>query len=128
MKLRNKKTGKVAEFHYLQTDYVAPLILTVKEPDVEQYRMFPYESLAELNAYWEDYTPQEPLIKDKEIRKAIRSWAEINNITMVMYDSAWNAFRRHDFTIGFGYDFDKKDGLEDSRIYTIDELCGEEEE
>ena len=53
MKLRNKKTGEIVEFRYLQSDYVAPLVLTIYENDKPE--MFTYNSLAELNAEWEDY-------------------------------------------------------------------------
>lgn len=52
MKLRNKKTGKIVEFHYLQNDYVSPLVLTIMcngKPE-----MISYNSLAELNAEWCD--------------------------------------------------------------------------
>lgn len=53
MKLRNKKTGEIVEFRYLQSDYVAALVLKTYENDkTEMYR---YNSLAELNAEWEDY-------------------------------------------------------------------------
>ena len=53
MKLRNKKTGEIVEFGYLQSDYVAPLVLTTYEND--KPKMYSYASLAELNAEWEDY-------------------------------------------------------------------------
>ena len=72
---------------------------------------------------------KEPLIKDEKIRKAIRAWAEANEIETAEYDEYWVSFRRDDKTISF------KDedrclgfyGLENSRDYTITELCGEEE-
>ena len=53
MKLKNKKTGEIVEFRYLQSDYVAPLVLTTYENDKPE--MYSYNSLAELNAEWEDY-------------------------------------------------------------------------
>ena len=89
-----------------------------------------YRSLAELNKEWEDYKPDEPLIKDNKIRKAVRAWAEANEIETVEYDDYWVSFRRDDKVINF------KDedsclgfyGLGDNKTYTIDELCGEEEE
>lgn len=109
MKLRNKTTGEIV--------HIWEIIIEGRA----------YNSLAEIKENYEDINPPEPLIKDDEIRKAIRSWAEINTITNVIYDSAWNAFRQHDFTICFGYDFERKDGLEDNRVYTITELCGEED-
>ena len=87
-----------------------------------------YDTLAELCAEWEDCTPAEPLIKDEKIRKAVKAWAEANDITKVSHDAGWNAFRCTDFVIAFDHDFDRHDGLEDMRSYTIAELCGEEEE
>lgn len=73
---------------------------------------------------------KEPLIKDEKIRKAILAWAEANEIETVEYDEYWVSFRRDDKTISFK-DEDRClgfHGLENSRDYTIDELCGEEEE
>ena len=57
MKLKNKKTGEIVDFRYLQSDYVAPLVLTTHEND--KPKMYKYNSLAELNAEWED-APEEP--------------------------------------------------------------------
>lgn len=71
---------------------------------------------------------KEPLIKDEKIRKAVRAWADANNITQVSHDAGWNALRCTDFVIAFDYDFDRHDGLKDMKSYTIAELCGEEEE
>lgn len=53
MKLKNKKTGEIVEFRYLQRDHVAPLVLTTYENDKPM--MYSYNSLAELNEEWEDY-------------------------------------------------------------------------
>ena len=57
MKLRNKKTGEIVEFRYLQSDHVAPLVLSTRESDKPE--MYTYNSLAELNDEWED-APEEP--------------------------------------------------------------------
>lgn len=74
------------------------------------------------------YKHQKPLIKDEKIRKAVRAWADANNIIEVCYDAVWNAFRMDDFTCSFDYDFDRHDGLVDTCNYTIIKLCGKEEE
>lgn len=58
MKLRNKKTGEIVEFRYLQSDYIAPLVLTTYENDKPE--MYTYNSLADLNEEWEDY--EEPKV------------------------------------------------------------------
>lgn len=121
MKLKNKKTGEIID----GGDY-----LNVYDDLDHQGKSWHYNSLADLNDEWEDYTPKEPLIKDEKIRKAVRAWAEACCIETVEYDEYWVSFRRDDKTISFK-DEDRCLGfyeLENSRDYTIDELCGEEEE
>lgn len=121
MKLRNKKTGEVVveinKIGLVWNKYGMPA-------EIGQY-----DSITELCEEWEDYKPKEPLIKDEKIRNAVRAWAEANNITQVSYNAGWNTFRcTGDFVISFDYDFDRHDGLEDMKRYTIAELCGEEEQ
>ena len=120
MKLRNKKTGKIVNVNKIGLAYNqvnAPFDLGV------------YNSLAELNEEWEDYTPQEPLIKDEKIRKAVRAWADRNYITEVTasvptYDSAILSLSWGMLSIEF---IDDKEDLIDGGTYTITDLCGEEE-
>lgn len=124
MKLRNRKTGKITEIEEVN--------LVVMNDECDCYESFAeYHSLAELNADWEDYEPKEPLIKDEKIREAVRAWAEANDVLEVFIDR-----------IGDGsyielYDEDdgrrrisalRPAGLRIGEAYTIDELCGEEEE
>lgn len=118
MKLRNKKTGEA-----VYVDFQIPIC-----NNDETLGSYSVTSLEALNRSFEDYKPKEPLIKDEKIRKAVRAWAEANNITQVSHDACWNAFRCTDFVIAFDYDFDRHDGFEDMKSYTIDELCGGEEE
>jgi hypothetical protein len=85
--------------------------------------LFSYHSLAELNKEWEDYRPKEPLIKDENIRKIIRAWADENDTTVVEYKLFKNEFVDGYLNIiGFNRKFNE---LCD-KSYTIDELCGEE--
>lgn len=122
MKLKNKKTGKITEIEEVN--------LIVMSDERDCYESFAdYQSLAELNADWEDYKPAEPLIKDEKIRKAVRAWDEANNFLDDIEVHSLTAGTR--FSIGhydieflgyFIYD------LESNKTYTIDELCGEEEE
>lgn len=128
MRLRNKKTGEVIDLDIANIKAQFGGISVIPEPVKLGGDEYVYHSLAELNADWEDYKPTEPLIKDEKIRKAVRAWAEANNITQVSHDARWNAFRCTDFVIAFDYYFDRHDGFEDMKSYTIDELCGEEEE
>ena len=128
MKLRNKKTGELGKLHCdMNVNHTKYGVF--EDTDIRGH-YWEYDSLAELNAEWEDYEPKEPLIKDKKIRKAVRAWAEANEIETVDYDNYWVAFGRDDKTISFK-DYDKClgfYGLDDNATYTIDELCGEEEE
>lgn len=126
MKLKNKKTGEVVES--FKNGPIDLYFYPNEHKGGDDIERETYQSLSDLNSEWEDYAPTEPLIKDEKIRKAIRAWAEANEITQVSHDACWNAFRCSDFAIAFDYDFDRHDGFEDMKSYTIDELCGEEEE
>ena len=129
MKLRNKKTGEIVTFVTLEEIYDDELDFTYIKKSGNENELS-YSSLKKFNDEWEDYAPKEPLIKDEKIRKAVRAWADANEIETVEYDEYWVSFRRDDKTISF------KDedrclgfyGLENSKDYTITELCGEEEE
>ena len=122
MKLRNKKTGEIID----GGDY-----LNVYDDLDHQGKSWHYNSLAELNEDWEDYVPKEPLIKDEKVRKAVRAWAEANEISQAQFDRYTSGFSASDddhnllSMISFdGFVFMFVDG----KYYTIDELCGEEEE
>lgn len=131
MRLRNKKTGVIIE-----PDRVA-IIKNTKETSTASFNRIAanYYSLAELNEEWEDYKPTEPLIKDEKVRKAVRAWAEANELSGKL-----RVINEH-------FDCCKIIGRCDSRnvcleieskttiahankdqFYTITELCGAEEE
>ena len=119
MKLRNKKTGEVKKM------WKDNICLSFSDCNKVYY------SLAELNQEWEDYRPADPLIKDEKIRKAVRAWAEANEISQAQFDRYISGFSASDdehnilSMISFeGFVFMFVDG----EYYTIDELCGEEEE
>lgn len=71
---------------------------------------------------WADH--EAPLIKDEKIRKAVRAWAEANDIERVWHEYASCWLRGNGLKIELENDevVDLK-----QRNYTIDELCGEEE-
>ena len=124
MKLRNKKTGEIGKLHCDMN--VNPTKYGVFEDTDIRGHYWEYDSLAELNDEWEDYKPTEPLIKDKKIRKAVRAWAEANDITEINVASSgyelWGGI--DDWCIHFGGNpFKDIKPLK----YTIAELCGEEE-
>ena len=127
MRLRNKNTGEVVE--PFEGGPIDLYFYLNGHKGGNEFDRKTYQSLSDLNDEWEDYTPKEPLIKDEKIRKAVRAWAEACFIETVEYDEYWVSFRRDDKTISFK----DEDGclgfyeLENSRDYTIDELCGEEE-
>ena len=122
MKLRNKKTGKIIEINTID------LVVTGNLCDKIEDRQ---PSLTKLNEEWEDYTPKEPLIRDKNERKAVKVWAYVNSIKEVIYAE------RPDRSLCNLLDMEYDDTsisfigwiptLKDSKTYTIAELCGEEE-
>ena len=122
MKLRNKKTGEA-----VYVDFRIPLC-----NNDEALGSYSVTSLEALNRSFEDYKPTEPLIKDKKIRKAVRAWAEANNIRAVYYSPEEDGFyvKNFDDEIVTSIYFADKPMEEDGygEHYTIDELCGEEEE
>ena len=129
MKLRNKKTGEVAEIYldnYTATNNIVSVCLKVKDdvsPDGYKY-IASYTNLVELLEEWEDYTPQEPLIKDEKIRKAIRAWG-YSPLTFKQHRrKGYCQFWYLDKYICFRDEFE---GLKDRKLYTITELCGEED-
>jgi len=108
MKLHNKKTGEIWDIgKVLSNDYPC------------------WETLAQLCEDWED--AKEPLIKDPKIRKAVRAWAEANGIDHIVsyiledgIEFAGNATR-------LNIRFEQSLVIDTNRIYSITELCGEEE-
>ena len=87
MRLRNKKTGEVFDALIRENGGAGSYSLIVCDIksyeqskstlDATHFVLDEYETLTELNEDWEDYAPKEPLIKDKKIRKAVRTWAEV---------------------------------------------------
>lgn len=126
MKIRNKKTGEIGEPRVAyQEIYV----------DTTEHKTYCYKSITKFNEEWEDYKPAEPLIKDEKIRKAVRAWAEANEVEKlaVMCHSVWEATMTEiakidnaSLKIVFSGDLGIKRGYTFTD-YTIAELCGEEE-
>lgn len=77
------------------------------------------------------HEPNEPLIKDEKIRKAVRAWAEANGLDSlpIHYDSIYNRFcDAPDFCVAIDfYKGVKGEGLHGGYSYYLNELCGEEE-
>ncbi len=132
MKLRNKKTGEIVEAESCNTTtgmigifyHNEKGILTLGSKDC-------FETLADLNEEWEDYKPAEPLIKDEKVRKAVRAWAEANglkNVAFEDYDDENCYFIDRDYEPQIWFSKKSMQGcsVDDGKIYSIAELCGEE--
>lgn len=131
MKLRNKKTGEVVKAFEGGPIDLYFYLNKYEENEVDRKT---YQSLAELNSEWEDYTPKDPLIKDEKIRKAVKAWAEANEII-----KAFVAMDKNMNWIVYGDDIDRNRFMieffdrvvsenDETNNYTIDELCGDEGE
>ncbi len=127
MKLRNKKTGEVVDAVNMTVSTPCEPVLGYEASD----QIGEYASLAELNEYWEDYKPAEPLIKDEKIRKVVRAWAEVEGETQVQVThcrkhilSIWSATKENG-NIDFDCDIEE---TFDEGFYSINQLCGEGEE
>ena len=84
-----------------------------------------------LTDWFEEIKPAEPLIKDKKIRKAVRAWAEANDITEInVADNGYELWGGDDdWCIHFSGDgFVNPFEHIKPQQYTIEELCGEDEE
>lgn len=98
--------------------------------DVDNHRYLPVEQadgiISCMNYHPEVEIPKEPLIKDEKIRKAVRAWADVNNI-----DKATCKEEIHCVTFeterGMFISFDNADPIPPEGTYTIEELCGEGE-
>lgn len=120
MKLRNKKTGEIVE----REEFIL-----IKHIDGDGgWQDGEYHSLAELNEAWEDYKPAEPLIKDEKVRKAVRAWAEANEIGP-QDTIRFNGIEHRLSWISTAIEFNEYEALSDleKEDYTIAELCGEED-
>lgn len=138
MKLRNKKTGEIFDALIREKGGGGSYSLIVCDIkayeqskstlDATHFVLEEYDSLAKLNDDWEDYKPAEPLIKDPKIRKAVRAWAEANGFepdyTVRHYSTSF-ALTSWQADIEFN---EYIEDLEEGKEYSIEELCGEDEE
>lgn len=125
MKLRNKITKEICDAEAREDG----IYVKNNWGNGEEWHKYGLECLGD---NWEYYVePKEPLIKDEKIRKAVRAWADANEISQAQFDRYTSGFSACDdghnllSMISFdGFVFMFVDG----KYYTIDELCGEEEE
>lgn len=73
--------------------------------------------------------PKEPLIKDESVRKQLRKWADCYGYRKVLAHSTLRQFWSLDGerTLEIYDDYDSDNLIEDGE-YSVEELCGEEEE
>lgn len=128
MKLRNKKTGEILE----DVKFIDTSLNTVEIHYLDSgvLRMETEKNYHSFLQNWEDYdAPKEPLIKDDKIRKAVRAWAEALKVDTIRFDRVSQGFSFGNVNLYSSINFDGfVFDLIDGRIYTIAELCGEEEE
>ena len=140
MKLRNKRTGDIWEFDCIGLSIAETTLQKLKAGQAGGVCFA--NSLADLNEEWEDYKSAEPLIKDEKIRKAVRAWADANDIRyiepcarsnkdnyrIVGFNALGRSFtmeisNEYECRITFGQALSRKK----RRAYTIAEICGEED-
>ena len=123
MLLINKVTNKICDAEarddgiYVKTNW----------GDGEKWHKY---GLGCLGDNWEYYVePKDSLIKDEKIRKAVRAWADLYGykfMTHRFYTTTtghrWSLLARETQEICLP----ELDDLDESKDYTIDELCGEE--
>lgn len=126
MKLRNKKTGEHGEYQVVSAGY----LIRVRNCDTNESYL--YDCIAGFNDNWEDYKPIEPLIKDEEIRKAVRAWTEVNGVKQVIVEKDFSTYTFYpadtDRVSISVWTEPSLSNLSKDKTYTIAELCGEEEE
>lgn len=120
MKLRNKKTDAVANYR---------IILQRETGNGSNKAPIKYVcgTLTKLNEEWEDYKSAEPLIDDEKIRKAVKYWADVNNISKATCKEEMHCVT-FETERGMFVSFENADPIPPEGTYTIAELCGEEEE
>lgn len=131
MKLRNKKTGEIGQIGYVATNDGAIIVEDISGSEYPFSVISNYKTLTKLNEDWEDYKPAGPLIKDEKIRKAVKAWAEAVGTECVEITHSRSHFIRF---MSYLADDDELcmsreiGQIFDEKLYTIAELCGEEEE
>lgn len=131
MKLRNKKTGKrgwIAECN----NYFIVVYPVNEKWEAYSNEKYVYHSLSEVCEDWEDV--KEPLIKDEKMRKFVRDWAEMNGISEIIVFDKSNSPYIPAGQVVFAEDaghlricFKTDEKFDTDRIYSVPELCGEEE-
>ena len=133
MKLREKKTGKIYNWALIGIKDSEKRIKLFYHKDEDwkfKYGSEPnfcyYEDFGGLLSEFEIYEPVDPLIKDEKIRKAVRAWAEVGCVEKVSVTDDYTLYDEHSCASIRFFRPISISLLTDS-VYTIAELCGEEE-
>lgn len=119
MKLRNKKTGQIVTI-----ECITLFESTTLDGTFESFDEF--YSLTKLNEEWEDYEPKEPLIKDENIRKAIKYIFPEYALIHIEKQGGKRIFEFGGTRLEI--DAPNENAINHGLSYCISELCGEEEE
>ena len=127
MKFRDKETGKIqtCDMVVITDEPIDGKIASLNK------HAFIFRSIEQFNDNCEDYKPAEPLIKDEKVRKAVRAWAEANELEdFIVQNQHFNNCKiigrkgnRHS-----KIEFLATIANAKSHAYAIAELCGEEGE
>lgn len=126
MKLVNKKTGEAATLVYF--DFAQDLFGIRLDNGKFEY----CTSLTELNNKWVE--KREPLIKNEETREVVRAWAKVNGIDLLecgCFDGTFSEFmwlKQNCDERSIWFREKELVNLSPERLYTVEELCGQEEE
>lgn len=130
MKLRNKTTGEIVDW-MAQVGCDESRAIFNKELIIKtETATYFYQDLFGFMRDWECEDNQ-PLIKDEKIRKAVKAWADANDFERLeVTHSRKHTLRVMDENQAVEIFFFRKDGIAeiDERVYSLSELCGEDEE
>lgn len=131
MKVKNRAIGSVCE---LVAHGAGKYITEFAVESEDGSEIATYDTIDELQEYWETYTPIKPLIKDEKIRKAVRAWAGANELSDKLrvinehFDSCKVLGRCDSRNVCLQTEFKTTIAHANrDQYYTIAELCGEGE-
>lgn len=124
---KNKNNSEPRDKEYMRADI---LFRGEKPEELEFNKEY---TITELIRDCEDV--KEPLIKNKKIRKAVREWAVANNIEEIIIFDCYNGSPyvragNVEFAENAGHlkiQFRTKEQFDTDKIYTVNELCGDDE-
>lgn len=130
MKFKNKESGVIYDTEKnLKIEFDSVITVTMDAPDGVR-TVGVYSTFSEFCAEWEDC--KEPLIKDENSRNVFREWAELFGAELFLVNHLFDSNRKTtsigstDITTEPVIELPGHIG-EDSQIYTITALCGEQE-